>query len=97
MLEKVNVTKFKKILAGALRMKASSLLGVDKLLKDWACAKREIYLALGRNLTIRKTIEYEMESRDVLEKMKELMRKFPRLLLHFKRYFVRSYFKRYGV
>lgn len=80
MLDKVDIEKFNKILSGAFRMKASSLLGVDKLLKDWACAKRELYLALGRNLTIRKSVEYEMSDRDAEERKKILIDSFPRIL-----------------
>ena len=83
MLKKVDVDKFKKILVGSLRVKGTALLGVDKLLKDWARAKREIYLALGRNLVIRKPIEYLMEDKDVKEKQIALASKFPRVFSYY--------------
>lgn len=86
MLKKVDIDKFKKILTGALRIKGTALLGVDKLLKDWACAKREIYLALGRNLVIRKPIEYLMENNVAQERKTKLEEMFPRFLFNYKEY-----------
>ena len=94
MLKKVDIEKVKKILSGALRMKASSLLGLDKLLLDWAKAKKDIYVALGRNLTIRKDIEYEMGYNELQEAKSSLLSKFPRFLWCFERHFKRGISKR---
>lgn len=83
MIKKVDVAKIKKILAGAYRMKASEFLGIDRLLLDWARAKKDIYLALGKNLTISKSIEYAMSGEDARANLAELKRKFPRILYCF--------------
>jgi hypothetical protein len=78
MISKVDVKKMKKIIASSFRMKATELKGIEKLLYDWANAKKEIYMMFGRNLTLRKPIEYEMTDKDVYEKINVLTDKFPR-------------------
>lgn len=77
MISKVDIRKMKKIMASSLRIKATELKGIEKMLQDWAIAKKNIYLLFGRNLTLRKHIEYEMTDRDVNEKRYLLMQKFP--------------------
>ena len=80
MISKVDVEKIRKILAGSLRIKGTSLKGLDKLLEDWAKAKKDIYLLFGRNLKLIKEIEYEMSDGDVEVNKSMLAEKFIRIL-----------------
>lgn len=77
MISKVDICKFKKILASTLQTKASSLEGVIAVLNDWAVAKKELYLILGRNLTCKKKISYKMSELDLKENISILCKKFP--------------------
>lgn len=78
MISKVDVNKIKKILAGSLRIKGTSLNGLDKLLEDWANAKKDIYLLFGRNLKLTKPIEYEMSNEDLRTHREMFAEKFHR-------------------
>ena len=78
MISKVDKDKIRKILAGALRIKGTAFVGVDKMLNQWATAKKDIYLGLGRQLTITKEAEYIMDSNEARERKYILMQSFPR-------------------
>lgn len=80
MISKVDVDKIRKILAGALRIKGTAFVGVDKMLNQWAVSKKDIYLGLGRQLTITKEAEYTMDLNEARERRYALMQSFPRFL-----------------
>lgn len=78
MISKVDVAKFKKILASATAKRGSSFKGIDKLIRNWANSKKDIYLLLGRNLKLTKEIEYEANIDDFKLDLFELFKQFPR-------------------
>ena len=81
MISKVDKKTVKKIISSSLDMDARKITGVDKLLVEWATAKKELYLLLNNNLKI--TVEKELqlctsEKRQLLE---QLRKEFPRRIL----------------
>lgn len=86
MKSKVNIKDFKKIYAGSLSLIPKDLKGIDLLIHQWACAKRELYRLLNKNLTLSKSIEYKRDTYSMEQERENLYREFPRLLLCIKRY-----------
>ena len=84
MLSKINVRKIKRILSSCLQLSATQLKGVDKMLENWAWAKRKLYLIFGRELRMSKDIEYEATKQDWHNKIDELGHKFPGMVLFLK-------------
>lgn len=77
MISKVDVTKMKKILASSLRVKATELKGLKIMLEDWAKAKKDLYILLGKNLKVCKEIEYQAGESEWKENVNILSQKFP--------------------
>lgn len=77
MIKKVDIAKMKKILASAFRKKSTSLKGVDVLLREWAEAKKEIYVLFGNKLEIEKEIESDMNISLFKTEIKEFVRTYP--------------------
>ena len=77
MLSKVDTRKVKRILSSCFQISATELKGVNKMLKNWAVAKMDLYLILGHELRISKEIEYEASDSDWRNKITELGYKFP--------------------
>lgn len=77
MISKINVTLIKKILAASFRIKGSELKGINAMLRNWAKAKKDIYLALDRNIKIEKEIEYTADSYWWKEQYWQLVKKYP--------------------
>ena len=99
MITKVDIAKFKKILASATAKRASNFQGIDKLLKNWAVAKKDLYLLFGKNLKLSKEIESERTDTDFKGELFELFKKFPCLFLlyremgNFRRFYDNEYEK----
>ena len=77
MISKVDVKKFKKILASSFAMPATKLKGVDKMLENWAKAKQNLYVLLGNNLKVSKEIEYNADRTFWSEQISCLSKQFP--------------------
>ena len=77
MLGKVDVKKIKKILSSCFKMPGTKLLGINKMLEDWATNKRDVYVLLGKQLRISKDIEFEADDNIIQEKLEQLYCKFP--------------------
>ena len=77
MKSKVDIKKVKKILSLCFMMPQKNLLGIDKLLDQWAENKYKLYDILGRTLRLSKEIEYDADASDWDEKKAEIMRAFP--------------------
>jgi hypothetical protein len=86
MIKKVDKIKMKKIIAGSLDLKLNEIMGVDKLLEDWAESKYEIYKILGENLKISKVIDEKMDGKLLGEKLTELKKNFPELFLYIEKF-----------
>lgn len=78
MLKKVDKQKILRIFAGSFNISMKTLNGVDKLLKQWAEAKVDLYEILGRNLKVEKEIEYSVSGREIKKLVvEEIGNKFP--------------------
>lgn len=77
MIGKVDVKKVKRILSSSFQISATKLVGVQKMLEDWATSKRDLYLILGKNLRIEKEIKFEAGQTEWQEKINNLAMKFP--------------------
>lgn len=78
MISKVDIRKMKRILSASLQINANEIKGLPNLLKEWASAKKELYLLLGRQLKVTSVNEFEadFEEKDAL--FRTLKQKFPR-------------------
>lgn len=78
MVSKVDRDRFIKLCSVALgRGRKPSAEVVDKILKEWAKAKYDFYLAFGRNLVIRKPIEFKIDESEMRPMVYELYKQFP--------------------
>lgn len=77
MISKVDVKRFKKVLASAFQIKGTELLGIDKMLREWAINKAKLYELLGNELMITETIEYNAGEKEWEEIRYNLAKKFP--------------------
>ena len=81
MLKKVDRAKVAKIFASILKKNPKELLGVDKILENWAMAKKDLYILLGRELKIETEMEYDADKSFYEEKLKTLYPQYPFLNL----------------
>lgn len=83
MISKIDIKSIKRVLSACLKLDAKNIIGVETLVKEWAVAKKELYLLLGNNLKI--TVEKQIDmNRDEKERvLREIKRKFPRRMLLF--------------
>lgn len=77
MISKVDVKNFKKILASAFRVPSTKLKGIDKLLHNWAEAKKDLYKLLGNELKVSKEFEYDADANFWEEEREKIAREFP--------------------
>lgn len=77
MISKVDVKLFKKIISASYEMKSTTALGIDLLLQNWAKNKKEIYLALGRNLELSKEINMQKTKREMKSELEDFIKKYP--------------------
>lgn len=77
MIAKVDKNKFSKILAGSFGIRTIDLKGVDKLLEQWAKAKKEMYLLFGNRLKISKQIETKITEDDARAMLNDIIAKYP--------------------
>ena len=77
MISKVDVKKFKKILASAFEVPGTQLKGVDKILHNWARAKIDLYRLLGNEIKVTKTVEYTADEQYWNEQKIKLAQDFP--------------------
>lgn len=77
MISKVDKTKMKRILSTSLKMNAKDVVGIDVLLKEWAEAKKDIYLLFDRQLSITVEREFDLDYNEKLNYFKGFEEKFP--------------------
>ncbi len=77
MISKVDTSNMKRILSASLKLNAKKITGVDDIVKEWAIAKKDLYLLLNRNLKITVEKELDLNSAEKNMKFKELMQQFP--------------------
>lgn len=77
MISKVDVKKFKKILASAFEVPATKLKGVDRILRYWANAKKDLYKLLGNEIKVSKEIEYNADKEYWREQIRKFAQEFP--------------------
>lgn len=82
MIKKIDVKRFKKLLASSFQIPSTKLFGIEKILQKWAENKLELYKLLGNNIFISKEIEYNADERTWRENVQNLIRKFPRNRLY---------------
>jgi hypothetical protein len=78
MISKVDYERFRKLMSIGSSGNASKH-DLDKILREWACAKSDFYLLFGRSLTLESSIELEMSRAEMTTLVEEkLYKKFPR-------------------
>lgn len=77
MISKVDRQKLLRIFAGSFNMNQKDIVGLDKLLEEWAKAKAELYVTLGNNLKIEKEIETDMSIIELKSMFNDIVNKFP--------------------
>lgn len=82
MIKKIDVKRFKKLLASSFQIPSTKLFGIEKILQKWAENKLELYKLLGNNISISREIEYNADERTWRENVQNLIRKFPRNRLY---------------
>lgn len=82
MIKKIDVKRFKKLLASSFQIPSTKLFGIEKILQKWAENKLELYKLLGNNISISREIEYNADERTWRENVENLIRMFPRNRLY---------------
>lgn len=82
MIKKIDVKRFKKLLASSFQRPSTKLFGIEKILQKWAENKLELYKLLGNNISISREIEYNADERTWKENVENLIKMFPRNRLY---------------
>ena len=82
MIKKIDVKRFKKLLASSFQIPSTKLFGIEKILQKWAENKLELYKLLGNNISISREIEYNADERTWKENVENLIKMFPRNRLY---------------
>lgn len=82
MIKKIDVKRFKKLLASSFQIPSTKLFGIEKILQKWAENKLELYKLLGNNISISREIEYNADERTWRENVENLIKMFPRNRLY---------------
>lgn len=82
MIKKIDVKRFKKLLASSFQRSSTKLFGIEKILQKWAENKLELYKLLGNNISISREIEYNADERTWKENVGNLIKMFPRNRLY---------------
>lgn len=77
MIGKVDIQKFKKILASAFKIPGTKLAGIDQILHNWAVSKKNLYKLLGNKIKVSKSIEYNADEQYWGEQRRKLAQEFP--------------------
>lgn len=89
MISKVDIERLRKQFQAAGSVGKKPITVTDEMLffylEKWAVNKMPYYLMFGRNLTIQKHIEYDMEENEMSCLVNELVRKYPKYALNITR------------
>jgi hypothetical protein len=77
MISKVDTSNMKRILSASLKLNAKQITGIDDIVKEWAIAKKDLYLLLNRNLKITVEKEMDLNTNEKILMFNELTRQFP--------------------
>lgn len=78
MISKVDVRKMKRILSASLQLNAKQIKGIPELLREWANAKKDLYLLFDKQLRITTSKEYEVDDIEKIGMLRAIRDKFPR-------------------